>query len=116
MTKISLLTLNLVAAAVLVAERFVTTDGNYATAAGPADGVSATAAAAIGDMFPADHGGIVTVVAGGAIAKNAYVQVGASGKAVTHSTGVPVAKALDAAAADGDRIRVLFIPNGPLPA
>lgn len=113
MTKNSLITLNLVAAAVILAERFVNTDGNYATAAGSADGVSAAPAAAIGDLFPADHGGIVTVTASAAIAKDAFVQVAASGKAVTRTAGVPVGKALDAAAADGDRIRVLFIPNGP---
>lgn len=113
MTKIPLITLNFVAAAVLLAERFVNTDGNYSTAGASADGVSAAPATAIGDLFPADHGGIVTVVAGAAIAKDAFVQVGTTGKAITRTSGVPVGKALDAAAADGDRIRVLFIPNGP---
>lgn len=111
----SILTLSIAAAVAIAANRFVTTAGQYATADGNADGVSRSDAA-IGDLFPADILGTAVITAGGAIAKDAYVEVGASGKAVTHTTGVAVAKALQASAADGDRIEVLLIPNAPIPA
>lgn len=110
--KISILTLSIAAAAAIAAERFVTTAGAYAAAAGNADGVSQTEAA-IGDLFAMDAAGTAVVTAGGAIAKDAYVEVGADGKAVTRTAGIAVGKALQAAAADGDRIEVLLIPNGP---
>ena len=55
--------------------------------------------------------GTAVVTAGAAIAKDAAVEVGTAGKAVTKSTGVTVARALQAAAADGDRIEVMLIPN-----
>ena len=110
--KISLLTLSIRAAAALAAERFITTAGAYPSAGGNADGVTTTTAAA-GELVATDVAGTAVVVAGGAIAKDAYVQVGATGKAVTRTTGAAVAKALQAAAADGDRIEVLLIPNAP---
>lgn len=111
--KISLLTLSIAAAGALAAERFVTTAGAYATAADHADGVTTTKAA-LGELVSIDVLGTAVVTAGAAISKNAYVQVGSDGKAVTRTTGIAVARALQAAAADGDRIEVLLIPNGPL--
>jgi hypothetical protein len=107
---ISLLTLTVLATAVLTAERFVTQAGAVAAAAGPAFGV-ARAPAAIGERAPVDVIGTAIVTAGGAIASGAYIDVGAAGKAITHAAGKIVAQALEAAAADGDRIEVLLIPS-----
>lgn len=110
--KISLLTLSIAATAAVIAERFVTAAGAYPTAAGNALGV-ATTKAAIGDLFGVDVLGTAVATAGAAIAKNAYVQIGSDGKVVTRAAGVAVGQALQAAAADGDRIEVLLIPNAP---
>lgn len=108
--KISLLSLPILAAAVITAERFITAAGQVATAAGNAIGV-ADSAGAIGQLVPTTVLGTAIVTAGGAIALNARVEVGALGKAVTKAAGVAVAVALQAAVADGDRIEVLLIPN-----
>lgn len=108
--KISMLALSVLAVAALTAERFVTAAGAVATAAGNAIGVASTDAA-IGDLCPVDVLGTAVVTAGAAIAKGAHVEVGAAGKAVTLAAGKAVGVALEAAAADGDRIEVLLIPN-----
>lgn len=108
--KISLLALSILATAALTAERFVTAGGAVAGAAGNAVGVAGTDAA-IGDLCPVDVLGTAVVTAGAAIAKNASIEVGAAGKGVTLAAGKKVAIALEAAAADGDRIEVLLIPN-----
>lgn len=108
--KITLLNLSLLAAAAITAERFIDHGGNVATAAGNAAGVAETAGA-IGDLISTTVLGTAIVTAGGAIAKGAAVEVGATGKAVTKSAGIAVGRALQAAAADGDRIEVFLIPN-----
>lgn len=111
-TKHSILTLSMLAAVALSKERVVTLDGNYATAGGNADGVTATDAD-VGDLVPVDVLGTQIVTAGGAIDEHDYVEVGADGKVVTISTGIPIGKARSAATADGDRIEIFFIPNAP---
>lgn len=108
--KIQILTLAIAAAAVLTAERFIKSDGTVAAAAGNALGVTESDAA-IGDQVPVIALGTAVVTAGGAIALGARVEVGATGKAVTKAAGVAVGVALQAAAADGDRIEVFLIPN-----
>lgn len=107
---ISLLPLMVVATAAITNQRFVTAGGATATAAGRALGVSRSDAAS-GDRFTADVLGTATVTASGMIAVDGQVEVGASGKAAAHSSGVVVARALEAASADGDVIEVLLIPN-----
>ncbi len=92
-------------------ETFVTVAGAQATANGPALGVTRIAAVA-GDQMPVDCLGSAIVTAGAAIAVGAAVQVGTGGKAITRtSTNTIVGTALSAAAADGDSIEVLLIPN-----
>lgn len=108
----SIFALAVLAAAALESNRFATTGGVYATAAGNADGVTRSSAA-IGDLVSVDNLGTAVVTASAAIAKGAYVQVAANGKAVTQTSGIAVAKALEAATADGDLIEVLLIPNAP---
>lgn len=107
---IAVLTLTLAATAQVTAERFVGFDGAPATAAGPAAGVSRTDALA-GDDFPVDVIGTAVVEAGGAIDEGGEIEVGADGKAAAQSAGVTVARALQEATADGDRIEVLLIGN-----
>lgn len=113
--KISLLTLHVIAAAVLLAERVVGRDGNYATAAGTAFGVTNTSGA-IGDRVPTDVLGTTIATGGGIFANGDYLQVGTSGKLVKQTTGIAVAQALQASTADGDRVEILWIPAAPIPA
>lgn len=103
-------TLSIRAAAALNAERFVTAAGAVPAAGANAFGVTTTSAAA-GELVAADVLGSTVVVAGGAISAGAAIEVGTAGKAVARTSGTIVARALQAAAADGDRIEVFLIPN-----
>lgn len=109
---VSLLTLAIAATGVITAQRFVTGAGVTATAAGNAIGVSRSDAA-IGEQFPADVLGTTLVTAGGPIAANAAVEVGANGKAVTLAAGKAVGRLApgSSALADGDVVEVILIPN-----
>ncbi|MEI2428686.1 DUF2190 family protein [Lysobacter yananisis] len=109
-SKISILTLSMKAAVALSAELFVSPTGGLPTAGGNTAGVSVSDAE-LGDLFPVDVLGTSIVIAGGVIAAGAAVEAAATGRAITRNTGVAVARALDAAAAAGDRIRVVLIPN-----
>ena len=110
MQNTSLLTLPVKCTAAVTRERFVTGAGAHAAAAGRALGVTQVDGA-IGDIVNADTLGTTIVTAGAAIALDAAIEVGANGKAVTLAAGTKVARALKAAAADGDRIEILLIPN-----
>ena len=90
--------------------RFVDSTGVHATAAGRAMGV-ARVTTATGNNFGVHVLGTAIVEAGAAIAKDAAVEVGTNGKAVTFSAGTKVGIALNSASADGDLIEVLLIPN-----
>ena len=109
---IPVLTLSVKATAALTANRFVTGGGAVATAAGRALGVARTDAA-IGEYAPVDVIGMAVVAAGAAIAAEALIEVGAAGKAVTKSAGIVVGRLAPGAvaAADGDLIEVILIPN-----
>ena len=109
---ISLLTLSVKAAAVLAAQRFVSPTGGVATAAGNALGVSRSDTA-IGDYAPVDVLGTALVIAGGAIAAGAAVEVGAAGAAVTLAAGKAVARLAPGAVAlaANDVVEVILIPN-----
>lgn len=108
--KISLLSLSVLATAALTAERFVTATGAVPAALGNAIGV-ANADAAIGELTPVDVLGTTIVIAEAAVAVGAALEVGAAGGARTKTTGVTVARALQAAAAANDRIEILLIAN-----
>ena len=110
MQSTSLLALTVLATAAITAERFVTGAGATAAAAGNCLGV-ARSDAKIGEHTPVDVLGTAIVVAGGPIAADGLIQVGANGKAVAKAAGATVARALTAATADGDRIEVFLIPN-----
>lgn len=112
MQKISLLTLAIAVAAAISHERFLTASGAYPVARKGALGVSCTSATAAGQTVPVDVLGTTVVTAGGVFAKDASLAVGANGKAVAAEAGdVIVARALQAATADGDRVEVFLIPN-----
>ena len=105
-----ILTLPVLAAAALTACRFVSPTGALPTAGGNALGV------ALSDIASGDTGSVITlgtapVEASAAIAKGAAVEVIADGRIVTNTSGVTVARALQAATAAGQIIEVLLVAN-----
>lgn len=104
--KIAILSLTVIASAVLSAHTFVTATGAVAAAAGDAHGV-ATADAAIGDAVSVDVLGTSIVLAAADVTAGARVEVGAGGKATPLVAGIPVGRALNAAAA-GELVEVLL--------
>lgn len=86
---------------------FVGYDGDICGAAAKALGVNQVTVEA-GEDMPVTYLGIMPVVAGGTVALGAEVESDASGKAVTLAAGASNGRALDAAAADGDLIRVVL--------
>jgi len=86
---------------------FVGYDGDICGAGAKALGVNQVTVEA-GEDMPVTYLGIMLVVAGGAVASGAEVESDASGKAVTLAAGESNGRALDAATADGDVIRVVL--------
>lgn len=110
--KITLLSLSVLATGVILAERFIGPSGATATAGGNAYGVSTTSAP-VGALVETDVLGTTIVTAGAAIAAGALVEVGTAGKAITKAAGTTVARMAPgaSAAADGDRVEVILLPN-----
>lgn len=109
----ALLTLSVVAAAALEAGRMVNQAGNYPAAGGLAFGATRSAGA-IGDPVPVDVMGTAIVTAGGAFAKDAALTVDAAGKVILHDGTAgkfACGRAMEAAAADGDQVEILLVPN-----
>lgn len=100
-----ILIISITAAADLAQRRFVGFDGDVCAAEAKALGVTEYAADA-GNQATVNGNGIVLIEAAGAIAVGAQVESDANGKAVTLSAGASNGYALDAAAADGDVIRI----------
>lgn len=110
-TSLPILTRTVTATSSVAAQRFVTPAGAQAGAGENTLGVARVAAVAA-DKLPVDVLGTAIVEAGAAVAVNATIKADANGKAITWATsGAKVALALSAAAADGDLIEVLLIPN-----
>ena len=101
-----LCTISILAAAALPARRFVSPTGTV-----PADGVWCPGIANdnfdAGEMAGVNTHGALLVEAGAAITQGAEVQTDVAGKAITKAAGIALGRALDAAAAAGDIIRVL---------
>ena len=110
-TKIPLLTLSVVAAALVVANRAVTQAGNYPAAAAKCFGVTTENAESIGAQVPVDVIGTTIVEAGAAFALDASLELNASGQFITLAVGIAVAKAMQAAGALGDKVEVLLMPK-----
>lgn len=110
---ISLLTLTVIATAVVAANRFVTTAGAHTAAGALPLGVTRSDGV-IGDPIPVDVHGTALVEAGDAIAADAPIMVTTDGKALTHDGDGDkhaVARALEAAGAAGDLVEVLLVPS-----
>lgn len=105
---ISLLTLTVTASATLAAARFVDQAGAYPSAAAKGFGVTRSSGVT-GDLIPVDVLGTAIVEAGATVAKDAALELDATGRVVTKSTGVAVAKAMEAGVVGG-LIEVLLIP------
>lgn len=105
----SLLTLSVVAAATLTANRFVTATGAVPSANGNVVGVTRSGGST-GDLVPVDALGTAMVEASAGISAGAAVATTNDGRAVTHSTGAVVARALTAGTT-GNLMEVLLIPN-----
>lgn len=103
-------TLSVKSTGAITKRRFVTAAGAQAGAAANTLGVSRYSVVA-GEEVPVDNLGTTEVEAGGAIAAGAAIQTDANGKAILKAAGPTVARSLEAAAADGDIIEVVLIPN-----
>lgn len=108
---LSLLTLTVSAAAALAACRFVTQAGAYPAAGGTAFGVTRSIATAAGELVPVDVMGTAIAEAGAAFARDAALQVDASGRVVplVVGSGAPVARAMEAASVVGAMVEILLV-------
>lgn len=96
---------SLKATGAITSKRFVTRGGAQAGAGVTVAGVAGDDAA-IGEMVPVKGRGWLVVEAGAAVAVDADLQSDANGRAITLAGGVSVGRALDAATAAGQFIRV----------
>lgn len=94
--------------------RFTDTGGAFATEDAYCDGICAESVQANQEYnLIAPTGSIVKIEAQGVISNRADIAVGTDGKAKAAATGdIIVAKALEAAAADGDIIEAHFLFRG----
>ena len=92
------------------ANLFVTAGGALPVAGGEALGPTYHAAAA-DEMVAVTALGTSSATAAGAFAAGALLEVTAAGKVRKRRSGVVVAKAMEAAAADGDTVAVFVVPN-----
>ncbi len=107
---LAILTLTVAAAGAVAANRFVTAAGAYPSAAAKGLGATRSAATAAGELLPVDVLGTTVVEAGGAFAKDAALELDATGRVVVRSSGVGVARALEASAGAGAFVEVLLTP------
>jgi hypothetical protein len=103
------LSLPIKATAAITQYRGITLAGAVPAAA--ANGVIARTSAASGDMVTGDVLGTAQAEAGAAFAVGTALEFDSSARLVTKSSGVTVARAVTAAAAAGDVVEVLLIPN-----
>jgi hypothetical protein len=110
---IALLTLHVVAAATLSANRGVTTAGAVPAAAARVAGFTRNAGVT-GDLVPIDVLGTTIAESGAAIAAGARVEVDNLGRVITLASGVCVgamAPGQAAAGAAGVLVEIVLIPN-----
>ena len=106
---LAILTLTVAATAAVATNRFVTPMGAYPAAAAKGLGVARTGAA-VGELLAIDILGTSIAEAGGAFAKDAALELDATGRVVVKAAGVAVARALEASAAAGAFVEVLLTP------
>lgn len=107
---IKLLTLSAVATVALSANRAVTAAGAIPAAGARCAGFT-DFSAAIGERVSYGALGTVVAEAGAAFTIDAALELDASGRVITKSAGVTVARALAAATAAGQMVEILVIPN-----
>lgn len=107
---IKLLTLSVVATAALTQNRAVTAAGALPAAGARCIGF-ADYAGAVGDRVSVGALGTVVAEAGAAFAVGTALELDALGRVITKATGVTVGHALAAAAAAGQMVEILLIPN-----
>lgn len=108
---IDILTIGLTASAAIAQYQPVQATGAPAAAAGNAVGFARVGVAS-GERVPVTVQGTTIAIAGAAITAGALVEVGTTvTQVVTRSAGVSIGRALTAAAAAGDQIEVLILPN-----
>jgi len=107
-----LLALSILAASAITAHRFVTPAGDVAAAGVKTQGVAQSDAAS-GESFTATVIGTEVVEAGAAIAAGALIETDATGRAITHTTGVVVARLApgESATAAGEFVEVILFAN-----
>lgn len=105
-----LLVHSLIATAALTQARAVSHAGAVPAAGARCLGFAKTGAA-IGERVAVEVVGTTVAEAGAAIANGAALELDASGRVVTRSSGATVGSALGTAAAAGDKIEILLIPN-----
>lgn len=110
MQSIPLLVLPLTASAAVRAERFVTYGGAECGAGAASAGVAVDPGAS-GELIPVVRIGTAVVVAGAAVTAGGLVESDSQGRAINRNTGVALGRALQAAAAAGQRIEVLLLGN-----
>lgn len=107
---ISLLVLNVVAAAALATARGVTGAGAYPSAGSGIRGVTRTSAGAANDLVPIDCIGTTLMESGGAVTLNGPVKCDATGRVVDQGgTGTIVGYALSAAGGAGVMVEVFLV-------
>jgi hypothetical protein len=110
-TNIAILTINRTLSGTVAQFGPVTAAGAPATAAGNAVGFAQVGGVST-DVVPVVALGTSKAVAGAAITAGALVEVHSTvAQVVTRYAGVSIGRALTAAAAAGDEIEVLIIPN-----
>jgi len=107
--KVQLLTLSIAATADFNEYLAVSQAGTLAAAGAKMFGL-ATTNGEINVQLAVDVLGTSVAIAGAAIAKDADLEVGVNGKLVTQAAGITVARAVQAAAANGDQLEVLLLP------
>ena len=111
-SNLATLTLTVIAAGLVAANRLVTQAGAYPTAGGLAFGVTRSDGAA-GDPLPVDVHGTALIEAGGTIVADTPLMVGTDGKVVAHDLDGDkhaIGRSLGAAVA-GDLVEVLLVPS-----
>jgi len=109
-TKIPVLTLTVVLAATIGENIAVTKAGALPGAGVRIFGVTDYGGDA-NDSVAVDTMGTTIGTAGAAISEDDDLEVTAAGKFITKTTGIVVAKAMQAAGADGDKLEVFLLPK-----
>ena len=107
---ITILTLSVVATAALAQNRAVTGVGAVPAAGARCLGFTNNPAA-VGERVPVAAVGTAPAEAGAAFANEAELELDAQGRVITRTTGVKVGRAMQAAAAAGQVVEILLIPN-----